>query len=361
MQAQRRPWSDFASLVSTSHMRPQPQAIPPADLVDMARYRKGERTASGCDVLKAVVAYAYDDLVFDEQGHARHVDRKTLAATPRALHVNKFGKAYHDKACIWLHKAMADIVVDAALFMHRTYGWTCVLYDGLRTVDGAYIVYTQMSEADRNLGIFALPGASAHNKGMAADMVMFDAHDRLVAMGGNFDHLDMRTNSRTCTDLPREVLENRIRREIAFQHAALSHGRLFAPLRSEFWDERFPENHQDHWRVLDSIARCLGKSLLSGEDEANRASPKGSPERDAFIEKWEQMDYARFTQLWQQWFDDSELRSVLNLPVPVALPPDASTVIYHGDYNPIYDRDLLASGKNITDGMLDKNAKKKPA
>lgn len=342
-------------------MKDAPQPIAPSELVDMANYRHKERTYADQDIITVVVAYAYDDLVYDENGHAIHVDRQTYESTPRELRVNKFSKAYRKDAKIWLHKSMADIVVDAALFMHKKHGWTSVIYDGLRTVDGAYIVYNNMSDADIASGIFAAPGASAHNKGMAVDMVMFDADNKLVEMGGNFDHLDMKTNSRAYTDLPQHILDNRIHREIAFQHAALTHGRLFAPLRSEFWDERFPENSEDHWRVLDSLARCMGKRLLNEEDEINRTSPRGSEARQAFHDKWENMSYEQFSELWQQLFDDNKMRRIFDVVTSVKLPPEPSTIIYHGDYNPLFDRDLAASDKHITDNTLDTDITKTSA
>jgi D-alanyl-D-alanine dipeptidase len=358
---QRRPWADFAFLQSHTHTRPQARNVSPEALVDMASYRNTDRYHNGYDIIQTVVAYAYDDLIYDNKGRPIHVDAKTYAATPRDLKVNKFAKAYRNDARIWLHRAMADIVVDAALFLHKQHGWTCTIYDGLRTVDGAYLVYSQMSDEDIASGIFAAPGNSAHNKGMAVDLVIFDADGTLVEMGGNFDHLDMTTNSRTYTGLPPHVIENRIKREIAFQHAALLHGRLFAPLRSEFWDERFPENTQDHWRVLDSLARCMGQCLLSEQDEINRTSPKESDARTCFERDWEQMDYHRFTAHWQRLFDDAELRQQLDLSMQVKLPPDEDTVIYHGDFHPIYDRDLAPSGKHITDNTLDKQLTKKQA
>lgn len=296
------------------------RAVSPADLLDMAAYRRST-------ALSVFVAYAQDQHIFDEKGWPKPVDAKTYAAAPRDVRVNKFGKAYRDEAKLWLHKDMADIVVDAAVFMHEKHGWQTLLYDGLRTVDAAEIIYRNAAQSDRDGGLIAPPGKSAHNKGMAADLVQFDSVGKLVEMGGNFDHLDMETNHRNYRNLAPEVLENRRLREIAFQHAALSRGRLFAPLRSEFWDERFPENEADHWRVLESLCRCLGKPV----DIAHAP-----------------MDYDQFKREWEALFDDKALRQTLHLSADVKLAPERETVIYHGDFNVLYDRDLVASGKNIT-------------
>lgn len=345
----RKDWAHYAKLTSQSATRPAPVAVNPDDLVNMATYRASERGNS----LEAIAAYAQDNMIFNADGKAVAVDAATYASTPREQKLNKFGRAYNENAKVWLHKEMADVVVDAALYMQQKHGWTSTVYDGLRTVNGAYIVYNNASDHDLEQGILAAPGLSAHNKGMAVDLVQFDAAGKLVDMGGNFDHLDMKTNNRAYTDLPQPVLENRLKREIAFQHAALTQGKLFAPLRSEFWDERFPENEADHWRVLDSLARCMGKQLLSSEDIANMRSPKDSEPRKAFSKKWELMSYDEFKAKWAELFDEKEMRRVFDLPDSVKLPPDRSTVVYHGDYNPLYDRDLMASGKNITDNALD--------
>ncbi|MDE3060846.1 MAG: hypothetical protein KGJ06_07535, partial [Pseudomonadota bacterium] len=211
MPVLRKSWEAYASLRS-----PMPEArdIDPQELVDMSAYRR-------CGALEVFVAYAQDDHIFDDNGRPLPVDQKTYQATPHQRRVNKFGKAYRDDAKLWLHRTMADIVIDAAIFMQKEYGWLTLLYDGLRTVDGAYRIYSHATDQDLASGILAAPGLSAHNKGMAADLVMFGRNGRLVEMGGNFDHLDMKTNHRNYRDLPPELLENRRRREIAFQHAAL--------------------------------------------------------------------------------------------------------------------------------------------
>lgn len=343
---ERLGWESFATMRSSASVKPEAEYIHPDDLVDMAAHRN-----SGA--LKVFVAYAQDSALYDENGYPRRVDAASYDAAPRLLKVNKFGKAYRDDARMWLHKHMADVVADAAAFMQHEYGWTTLLYDGLRTVDGAYNAYRGAQQSDLDDGLLSKPGLSAHNKGMAADMVQFDAEGKLVNMGGNFDHLDMKTNSRNNMDLDPEIIGNRRKREIAFQHAALSQGKLFAPLRSEFWDERFPENEADHWRVLESLCRCLGKQLLTPQDEANRRAPAGSEKREAFRQQWERISYNEFTQKWNERFDEQALRETLKLAPSVALPPEHSMVVYHGDFHPLYDRDLMASGKNITDNMLD--------
>jgi len=339
----RKEWAEFAFLQSNASVKPKAEAVHPDDLVDMAVYRSHDRMVGGKDVLEAFVVYAHDKHVFDENGKLKPVDDATYQATDRPHKANKFGKAYQDGAKLWLHNTIADIVVDAAIFMYKKHKWRSMLCDGLRTVNGAYNMYRNAEQSDLDEGLLAPPGLSAHNKAMAADLVQFDKDGKLVDMGGNFDHLDMKTNNRNNMNLAPEIIKNRRLREIAFQHAALSRGRLFAPLRSEFWDERFPENEADHWRVLESLCRCLGKKLLSEEDERNR---KENPL--AFHQKWEAMNYDAFKKKWHELFNEQELRTTLELPANIKLPPERETIIYHGDFHPLYDRDLMASGKNIT-------------
>src|SRR5688500_6038702 len=128
---ERKPWSDFAFQVSTTHTKPRPHDIHPNELVNMASYRHHDRARSGKDVLQACVAYAQDNMIYDEYGRPYPVNALTYAATPPEERLNKIGKAYRDDASLWLHQTMADIVVDAAIFLHKKHGWTSVIYDGL--------------------------------------------------------------------------------------------------------------------------------------------------------------------------------------------------------------------------------------
>src|SRR5690606_22519693 len=96
-----------------------------------------------------------------------------------------------------LHKTLADILVGAAMHLYKAHGWTTIVYDGLRTVEGAYNLHVLATDDDIKSGLLALPGYSAHNKGLAVDSMMLDGDGREVEMGGHFDHLDMSTNMRT--------------------------------------------------------------------------------------------------------------------------------------------------------------------
>jgi D-alanyl-D-alanine dipeptidase len=345
----KRPWSDFADVRSQSFVRglvSEARDVSPDELVEVVDYRKDERIKScgGNDPLRALVAYAHDELIYDEQDNV--VSAPALCRTlPRERRVNKFGLAYRRDAKFYLNKILADIVIGAAVHLYKTQGWTTVLYDGLRTVEGAFNLYCFASDDDIANGLLALPGQSAHNKGLAVDSMMIDAQGKEVDMGGHFDHLDMATNSRIYAGdkISAAAKKNRMIREAAFLHSAFSQDRLVAPLRTEFWDDRLPENREDLWRVLDSAARCLGLSLLSPEDEKLRKS-----NRTAFKEKWESWNYVIFLEQWQKTFGgrESDLQKILGVHMP---PPEEKAEFYHGNYHPIYDRRLRASGKHLTD------------
>lgn len=342
----KRPWQDFAHAASQSFVRGlvgEARRVRPQDLVAMASYRREERldACGGHDPIRIVLAYAQDELAYDENDYLTTVnDRAEYQKLPRERRLNKFGLSYRRDATFWLNTPLADIVVGAAVHLYQSQRWTTVLYDGLRTVEGAFALYNFATDKDIADGLLALPGESAHNKGLAVDSMMEDADGREVEMGGHFDHLDMKTNARTYEGFSDTIKENRRIREAAFLRSAFSQGLLVAPLKTEFWDDRLPENRADLWRVLDSAARCLHIKLLSAEDEALRKT-----DRAAFAAKWENWSYRDFLDRWQEVFKgrEAEAEKILGMP-----PEKEKAEFYHGNWHPIYDRYLAASGQHLT-------------
>lgn len=341
----KQPWQAFAAVTSQSAVHGA-RAVSPDELVLMKDYRKAERvSACGADPIRIVLAYAQDELAYDEQGKVvKMADRAAYQALPRQRRVNIFGLAYRRDAQFYLNRILADIVAGAAIHLYQSQGWTTVLYDGLRTVEGAFNLYNFATDQDIASGLLALPGQSAHNKGLAVDCMFEDREGREADMGGHFDHLDMATNARIYTGdkISAAAKENRLIREAAFLRSAFTQGLLVAPLRSEFWDDRPPENRADLWRVLDSAARCLGIRLLSEADDALRKT-----DRPAFQQKWESWSYQDFLNRWQETFKgrEKELEKHFGVITP---PLEEKPEFYHGNFHPIYDRDLKASGKNLT-------------
>ncbi len=287
-------------------------AVP--DLVDMAGHTKKFP-------IFICLAYAQENAIYDERNITVIVDDKTYKNTPREQRVNKFGLAYPPDSKFLLHKNLASIVLLASTHLYLEYGWLTVLYDGLRTVDGAFKLYNFATDADIEAKLLALPGHSAHNKGLAVDSMMMDKDGVEIDMGGHFDHLDMSTNMRFYKGdkISETAKKNRIIREAAFLRAAFSLGLLIAPLRSEFWDDRPPEDRSDLWRVLDSAARVIGLEYK--------------------VENKESWNYSDFLANWQRVFQGYEKK--LEETIGCTMPPlEEKPEFYHGNYHPIYDADL---------------------
>jgi len=338
----KKPWSDFTGMTSHGYvpgLLSQPLTIAANDLLDMQEYRREECGAA----VHVIVAYAQDELAYDDKGGIFKADSAMYATLPRERKVNKFGLSYRSDAKLYLHKTLADITVDAAMYLYQTQGWTTVLYDGLRTVEGAYNLYMNAADSDMTSGLLSLPGHSSHNKGMAIDSMMMDKSGREVDVGAHFDHLDMAVGSRLCETISDTAKRNRTLRETAFLRAGFANGIIMAPLRSEFWHDQLPENREDLWRVLESAARCMGMRLLTKEDEILRKQ-----NRAGFEEKWERWSYADFLAEWQKLFrgHEAKLKELFGVTSP---PPKEKIEFYHGNYNPVYDSDLRASGKHLTD------------
>ncbi len=347
----RKPWEEFTGKLSQTFVRglvADARHVKPDELVDMARYCQsssrvchpalaagsmaetndeicGNRSPikSGMTSIIICLAYAQEELIYNEKSQIIAVDAEVYAKTNREQRVNKFGLGYKRDSKFWLHRTLADIVVGAADYLYKTYGWRTVLYDGLRTVDGAFRIYNLASDEDLASGILAMPAKSAHNKGLAVDSMMIDAKGYEIEMGGHFDHLDMSTNMRyyagdKISDMAKK---NRLIREAAFLRSAFAQGLLIAPLRNEFWDDRLPENREDLWRVLDSAARCINLTYT--------------------VKNKENWSYADFLANWQRIFagHEEKLKETIGCTMP---PLSEKPEFYHGNYHPIYDADLPA-------------------
>jgi D-alanyl-D-alanine dipeptidase len=341
----RKSWDAFTGVLSQTGPHGA-RHVHPDELVEIASWRRDERVQAcgGIDPLRTLLAYAQEEYIYGSDGRPVKTDRLTYESTPRMGRLNVFGQAYRHDAKFLQHQVLADIVVGAAIHLFQTQGWSTVVYDGLRTVNGAFNLYNLATDEDLSNGLLALPGQSAHNKGLAVDSMMEDAQGREVDMGGHFDHLDMESNSRAYLGdkISEAAKMNRLIREAAFLRSAFAQNLLIAPLRSEFWDDRPPEDRTDLWRVLDSAARCLGIDLLTPDDLKLRKE-----HRAAFVEKWEHWSYADFQDKWRALFKgrEHELIEVIGTAMP---PAKERPEFYHGNYHPIYDEDLRESGKNLT-------------
>jgi D-alanyl-D-alanine dipeptidase len=159
---------------------------------------------------------------------------------------------YNKNARLWLHKDMCDIVLKAAKACHKDHGYYFVLKDGLRTVEAqAAMQKTDIVKANPHWckgpgQLLSNPGQGAHPRGMAIDLVLETKDGKQVDMGTSFDHLstDPAKNParRSCTDFPKEVLQNRKLLEDYMVNAAKDLGHDLLPLASEWWDFRFQKD-----------------------------------------------------------------------------------------------------------------------
>lgn len=328
----RKGWSEFEHVLSSTGPHGA-KTVNPDDLVAMVDYKKTERinACGGTDPVSVNLAYAQESLIYDISGKQVSVSPEVYRRTPREQRVNVFGLAYRPDATLWMHRILADILIAAAIHLYTTQGWRTVVYDGLRTVEGAFALYNFATDEDLSAGLLALPGKSAHNKGLAVDTMMVDTNGFEVEMGGHFDHPDMSTNMRFYDGekISASARKHRLIREAAFLRGALTQGLLIAPLRSEFWDDRPPEDRSDLWRVLDSAARVAGISFERKPDD-------------------DQWSYADFLTAWKNIFAgrEAELDNIIGVRMP---PSEEKPEFYHGNFHPIYDRDLRAYGKHLTE------------
>ena len=338
------------------------------NLVDLADYRKADRIAdSNPDPLIVHVAYAQDDLVYDEG--------KIISVTPETYRefkqsrsndlVNKFGLAYASGVPLLLHKKLADVLVDVAIDLRDRRGHFTVVMDALRTYDSA--LKLQESRPDLvESGLLTKAGNSAHNRALAVDSKLFELADKNLSTStptrtlplsalvevdehGHLDDLDMTANSRFYQGaMSDKAHHNRLVRLQAWQRASIKHQLPIANLLSEFWDDRVTGSPADMWRVLSCRAMCLGisgdpkinptiHSLKTDLDVLHAQNKQGALSRQEFAER----AYHYFVSAWEQVFSKQiqlQLNAVLGRGAGAA--PALSDFMFHEWLNDIYDRDL---------------------
>lgn len=247
--------------------------------------------------------------------------------TPANDRINKFTAAYRADAPLLLHRALADIVVDAAISLYHDHGYRLRVYDGLRSMEAGFVLYRAADPAWLAAGLLAAPGNSAHNRALAVDSSLVDSDGCEVE---RFDNLDMNINHRDYTGdaiTPQQRSARHIK-ERAFQRAAMLHGTLIAPLISEYWDDRMPGSEADLWRIMASLRRLLHLTVQEAPDRAT--------------------DYHSFATQWQA-LPQQALHDLLG---STTCPP-AEAMMYHEAMNPIYDGDLPAPLKQVNPAMFE--------
>jgi len=154
---------------------------------------------------------------------------------------NHFGQVYHAKALLWLHGALAENVLRAALHCRNRHGWTLKINDGLRPVEA------QARMAGRGVSplLLSAPGQGGHPRGMAVDIEPLSARGEKIDMGTPFDFFapDPAADNPAARDyagLTAEAAENRRKFERAMHDAATVAGMPLLALPQEWWDFRLP-------------------------------------------------------------------------------------------------------------------------
>jgi D-alanyl-D-alanine dipeptidase len=194
------------------------QKIEPQDLVDMAVETAGLP-------VRIEVAYARDDnFLFGE-------------------------RIYRSDAKMWLHKALAGVVVEAAK-LAKSKDLRLVLYDGLRTTTAqASMLETRAVKAHPHWleepRLLSPPGAGAHPRGMAIDVSLETLDGALLDMGSVFDYLsDDPTPAHNIAHRDyahsKDVRYNRAVLDGVMVDAARIVGVDLLLLPQEWWDFRLP-------------------------------------------------------------------------------------------------------------------------
>ncbi len=207
------------------------QKIDPAALLPMDRFA-GE-------LLRIELAYASpDNLLFGE-------------------------RIYRRDATLWLHRILAEIVVEAAKDCLKTHGKSFILYDGLRPSDAqAKMMETQRVKDNphwlREPRLLSAPGGGGHPRGMAVDLGLEDENG-LVDMGTPFDFLAEDSSPtknpahRNYIGLNDTVRANREMLTGLVLRAAEKFNVALLPLPEEWWDFRLmPEFFNAYAPLADS-------------------------------------------------------------------------------------------------------------
>lgn len=275
-------------------------------------------------------AYAEDRFYFDSTGALTKGKQSIFSVQNNCEPLNHFCLAYLKNAPLILHAKLAEIVQRASGLLHQQHGWVMYVFDGLRPMEAGILLQNSRPDLVES-GLLARAGNSAHNRAMAVDLAPFNANRIAIPMGGFFDSEDMTRNHRNYRGNLMTIAEydNRIIFESAMQRAAYQCETLIAPLQSEFWDFRFPGSHHDLWRILESIARCIGQQQNAVTQEYKTA-----------IESSDSI--ARAHELFCGYWDRDFIPHAEQLAGLLGghTPPSMNSWVFHESYENVWDRDL---------------------
>lgn len=157
---------------------------------------------------------------------------------------------YRSDARLWLHKDLAEIVIEAARLC-AAQNLRLVLYDGLRTTDAqARMLKTRAVQENphwlEDPPLLSSPGGGGHPRGMAVDVSLETPEGQLLDMGTAFDFLAEDSSPaqnpahRQHPRLSPAVKANREKLDAIMLQAAQNCRRDLWPLPQEWWDFRLP-------------------------------------------------------------------------------------------------------------------------
>lgn len=337
----------------------------PRELVNLSTHRAAERTP---DPLLTFTAYAQESAVYDEKGAIIHLPPEQYAAiksstdfNTRNRLVNKFGLCYVPKTPIWLHRRLADVILDAAFDMFRSHNLITVVMDGLRTFEGGINMQNNRPDLVQS-GLLAPAGTSAHNRALAVDSKLFHtsalpARLETLTEADEHGHLDdeqpMSVNNRFYNGHMSEAARtHRHLRVVAWQRASVKRRTPIANLIAEFWDDRVPGSPADIWRVVVCRALCLNMVANPAENTQIAAlrdalntlyaqHKAGESTRSQFA----YAAYAQLTAHWPQIFTHEQCQQLNELlGEGGGKPPELEDFLFHEWLETIHDEHLKNAG-----------------
>lgn len=179
-----------------------------------------------------------------------------------AVPPNIFGVIYRHDARLWLHRDLAKIVLLASKMIHQDHGYSCVLYDGLRTTEAqSLMANSDIARANTHWleepgRLLSPPGAGAHPRAMAIDMSLQAPDGANLDMGTAFDHLAENPAARhnpAHRDYPKLGEAAQTNRTIltgSMVKAADTLETPLLPLPQEWWDFRLPAGIYEEYAPL---------------------------------------------------------------------------------------------------------------
>ncbi len=204
-----------------------------------------------------------DDLVdIAARAHDSGVDLRTdliYADAAHPLNQTFCTAIYRPDARMWMHRDLAPVVLKAAARANDA-GYRFVLTDCLRTTDAqARMAQTPIVRANPHWTapgpgmLLSPPGAGAHPRGMAVDILVETLEGVELDMGTQLDHFsEDPADNPAARDyrMPPAIAANRILLEGWMMDAAHATGRPILPLPSEWWDFRFPSEIYEQYAPL---------------------------------------------------------------------------------------------------------------